>query len=260
MNNFIDTHCHLNMVADKLNCANLDAVFATMPLVPEIMLQVACHPDDFTQSAAWLEQYPQIFGAFGVHPHDANLYTSELEAHLRQLLSHPKAVAVGEAGLDYHYMISPAETQKHAFARQISLAQELGKPLVVHTREAEADTWEILQEFRTFPYPIHIHCYTAGLEFAQKLRTLDLDLYFGFTGIITFKNSEDIRAVAEYLPLDRILSETDAPFLAPVPFRGKTATPAMVEQVVATLAEIKGISIQKMAEHCNNNARACYGL
>ena len=260
MNNLIDTHCHLDMVLDRLKLKTLEELWETMPFIPETMLQVACHPDDFAQTLAWLDQDERIFGTFGVHPHDAKIYDDQVEAKIRQTLEHPKAIAVGEAGLDYHYMHSPAEVQKEAFRRQLQLALELKKPFVLHTREAEADTWEILQEFKSFPFPIHVHCYTASLEFAKKLLSLDINLFFGFTGVITFKNAGDIRTVAEYLPLDRILTETDAPFLAPVPFRGKVATPAMVEQVVKALAKIKGLSPEKMAEHCRRNARKCYGV
>lgn len=256
----IDTHCHLTLLAQKTKLNSLAEVLACMEQVPPVMIHVACHPDEFQLASQWIEADPRIYGAFGVHPHDASLYNDSVEEDLSRRLMHPKVLAAGEMGLDYHYDLSPRPIQQEVFRRQLDLAIRMNKPVVLHTREAEHDTLAILQDLGSMSQPIHVHCYTGGLPFAKSLLNLNLDLYFGFTGILTFKNADEIREVVQYLPADRILTETDSPFLAPVPFRGKTATPEMVIHVVQAIAALRKTDPIEQARQCRENARRFYGV
>ena len=253
----IDTHCHLEMIQEKAKLADLAQLLEFCAPIPERMVHVACHPDAFEQAVTFMGD-PRIFATFGVHPHEANLYTPAAEADLLRQLSHPKAVALGEIGLDYHYDMSPREIQRSVFERQLALALELKKPVVLHTRDAEEDTLQILRAAPLAGHKIHVHCYTGTLPFAEKLLALPGEIYFGFTGILTFKNADEIRAVAAAIPQNRILTETDSPFLAPVPFRGKIAHPGMIGIVLEALAKVRGVSAQELAPICRENARAFY--
>jgi len=255
----IDTHCHLEMIQEKAKLTDLAQLLEFCTPLPERMVHVACHPDVFEQAVAFMED-PRIFATFGVHPHEASLYTPAVEADLLRHLKHPKAVALGEIGLDYHYDMSPREIQRTVFQRQLALALELNKPVVLHTRDAEEDTLQILSEAPLAGHKIHVHCYTGPLPFAEKLLALPAEIYFGFTGILTFKNADEIRAVAAAIPQNRILTETDSPFLAPIPFRGKTAHPGMIGIVLEAFAKVRGMSVQELEPVCRENARAFYGV
>ena len=255
----IDSHCHLDLMQTKLGITGWEETLLAMGSVPDIMIQVACHPETFAQTLPYLED-PRVYGAFGVHPHEASLYTAEVEAHLRQLLQHPKSVALGEIGLDYHYDFSPRAEQRTVFQKQLALAIELGKPIVLHTREAEEDTLEILGEFPLQGVKIHVHCFTGTQAMADKLLALPAEIYIGFTGIMTFKTGEEIRQIAANIPLDRLLTETDSPFLAPIPHRGKMAHPGMVHIILESLAQVRGLSPEAMSQIIHENTRRCYAI
>ncbi len=250
MNRWIDTHCHLDLLQEKQSL-NLDTY-------PEKMIQVACHPHTFAQTSTMLEQHSKVWGAFGVHPHEASHYNTQVEEELIQRLQHPRCVAFGEIGLDYHYDFSPRDVQIQVFQRQMELAKDGKLPVVLHTREAEEDTFKLLSNMKLHEMKIHVHCYTGSLEFAQKLLTLDAEIYFGFTGILTFKTAEEIRQVAQCIPMDRLLIETDSPFLAPIPHRGKTADPSMVGIVGEALAKLRQVSTLEMSEILWENSHRCY--
>lgn len=250
MNRWIDTHCHLDLLQEK-QPLQLDAY-------PEKMIQVACHPHTFAQTTSMLDQHSQVWGAFGVHPHEASHYNAQVEEDLIERLQHPRCVAFGEIGLDYHYDFSPRDIQIRVFQRQMELAKKVRLPIVLHTREAEEDTFKMLSNMELHGMTIHVHCYTGSLEFAQKLLNLDAEIYFGFTGILTFKTAEEIRLVAKSIPLNRMLIETDSPFLAPIPHRGKTAEPSMVGIVGEALANLRQVSVQEMSDILWENSHRCY--
>jgi TatD DNase family protein len=196
---------------------------------------------------------PSFFSATGgIHPHDAARATEADFVELRRICSEPDVVAVGEAGLDFHYDHSPRDVQKVAFVRQIRLARELRKPLVVHTREADVETAEILGQELGADGGV-IHCFTSDWAAAQ--RYLALGMYLSFSGVITFRNADAVRDAARRAPLDRILVETDCPFLAPVPHRGKRNEPAYVALTAQALAGLRGLQVDELARASTENAR-----
>jgi TatD DNase family protein len=252
----VDTHCHLDLLQDKaaLSWENLQALIDPMP---EALVQVACHPGEFQRTLAYLES-PRIYASFGVHPHEPSLYTPEVESLLCQYLMHPKALACGETGLDYFYDLSPQEMQRRVFEQQIAVALKMGKPLVLHLRAADADALYILRNAPLHGHRLHVHCFTGSQSFAADLLNLDAEVYFGFTGILTFRTAADLRAVLPTLPTDRLLTETDSPYLAPVPHRGKPAHPGMVGLVLQTMAQELQRPLEEMAGICLDNARRFY--
>jgi len=255
----IDTHCHLDLLQDKAHCPDWASLRALIQPLPELMIQVACHPDTFGITETMLAD-ADIYGTFGVHPHDASLYTDAVEVDLQRRLTHPKAVGIGEMGLDYHYDFSPRDVQKQVFARQLALGLRHGKPIVLHTREADADTMEILRAQPLQGAKIHVHCYTGSLEFAKQLIALDAEIFFGFTGVISFKTADEIRQVLAWLPEDRLLTETDSPYLAPIPHRGKNAHPGMVELILRQMAQVRNCLEMDLAQTVRANAKRCYGV
>jgi TatD DNase family protein len=257
---YIDTHCHLDSILAKLGTADY-AAFKARFLPPEFggCITISCDPQSIEATLALLE-IPEAYGAFGIHPHDAKAYDDGLEARLRAALAHPKAVAWGEIGLDYHYDFSPREVQRGAFARQIRQGVALGKPLIVHTREAEADTLEILEREAPRDWRIHVHCFTSSPAMAERLLSSFPNLCLGFTGIVTFKNAQELQAVARATPLDRLLLETDGPYLAPVPHRGQPAHPGHIPLIAAKLAELKGTTAEAVYAAARENTRKIYGI
>jgi len=194
---------------------------------------------------------PDIQACLGIHPHEAKTWNSETRQALEALLGDPSVRFVGETGLDWHYDFSPREAQESAFREQIHLAKGVGKPLMIHTREAPADTLRILEEEGARDVRGIIHCFSEDLPFARK--ALDLGFYLSFSGILTFKKAEVIQEVAAWAPLDRILVETDAPYLAPVPHRGKTNEPAFVTFVAECLARLRGMPTADLAQQTTRN-------
>ena len=190
-----------------------------------------------------------IYGAFGVHPHDSSLYNEELEKYVKDVMKHPKAIAVGEIGLDYYYQHSPRETQCEVFAKQIALALDLCKPIIVHSRDAHLDTMTILKkELAHAQSRIRgiMHCFSGNHEMATE--SIALGLLISFSGVITFENAKTLVEIAKKLPLEWILSETDAPYLSPVPYRGKRNEPAYVVKVVNKIAELKNVTVRNVAD------------
>jgi TatD DNase family protein len=193
-----------------------------------------------------------VFATVGVHPHDAATTDEKGFEEIARLAREPRVVAIGEIGLDYHYDHSPRDVQKQVFRRMIALARELDKPIVIHTRSAPADTLAILEEEKARDVGGIIHCFSEDRAVAERALGLDFDL--SFSGILTFKNAHAIREAAQYAPADRILVETDSPFLAPVPLRGKTCEPAYIVYTARCLAELRGVTFDDLARQTSANA------
>jgi len=246
----VDSHCHLDFpdFAPELDAVVARAQAAGVGHMVTICTRVRRH----AQVLAVAERFPNITCSVGTHPHHAH---EELDITAEDLIartSHPKVVALGEAGLDYHYDNSPRDAQAQGFRTHIAAARATQLPLVIHTREADDDCARILEdEMGKGAFPAVLHCYTGGAELAR--RAVALGCYIGFTGIVTFKNSAALRAIAAELPADRFLVETDAPYLAPLPYRGKRNEPSYVVEVAKVLAEVRGVSFEDISRQTTEN-------
>jgi len=250
----VDSHCHLT--GSYLEEAQLEAVLDRARRAGvDGMVAVGCNLDDDRLVLGITRRHPSLRASLGVHPHDARTWDALTGEALEDLLADPAVRFVGETGLDWHYDLSPRETQETVFRAQIRLARKVGKPLMIHTREAPEATLRILQEEGATRGIIH--CFSEDMAFAR--RALDLGFHLSFSGIVTFKNAQAIREVAAWAPLERILVETDAPYLAPVPFRGKANEPAYVTHVAAQVAALRGMSPDKLAESTTGNLEALCG-
>lgn len=213
-------------------------------------------PDDMGCGIPVAEAYDWIFASVGVHPHDASRVEERHFELMESLAAHPRVVAIGESGLDYHYDNSPRDTQRDVFRRQAELAVRLDLPLIVHTREADADTKSILQEVG--PSRGVLHCFTSGAELAKS--ALELGFMISFSGIVTFPSARDLVAIAQTVPSDRLLIETDCPYLAPVPHRGKRNEPAFVSETARFLASARGVSLDQLSEETSQNFIRLFSL
>lgn len=252
----VDHHCHLDFpeFAPELDQVVARAQQAGVGTLVTISTRIR----KFDDVRAIAERFDDVFCSVGTHPHNAHEELDIAVERIVELSRHPKVVAIGEAGLDYHYKHSTPEAQAEGFRRHIAAARETGLPLEIHTREADADTIAILEaEHAKGAFSAVLHCFTGGRELA--MRALDLGLYVSFSGVITFKNSEALREIARDVPLDRVLVETDAPFLAPMPFRGKRNEPAFVVRTAAALASIKGVTGDDIARATTENFFRLYG-
>ena len=209
-------------------------------------------------AVALADSYANVYATVGMHPHDAKDVGTEELKKLRDLTVHPKVVAVGEAGLDYYYSHSPHDVQRRVFTDFIHLARQTGLPLVVHERDAAKDAAQLLRSEGNGDLRGVIHCFTGSFEAARTY--LDLGFYLSFTGIITFKNAEPLREVLRQVPLERIFVETDSPYLTPVPHRGKRNEPAYVKLVAETVAKVKGVSLEEVAETTTRNVRGLFRI
>ncbi len=247
---FVDSHCHLNHAKfhDDVEAAVTRARAQGVGAMVTINTCLA----EFDEVLAIANHYPDIFCTVGVHPHDAEGEADVSTEDLVSRATHDRVIGIGETGLDYYYDNSPRDVQKTSFRRHIDAARTTGLPLIVHTRDAEEDTADILQEgMEAGAYPGVIHCFSASRDFARK--ALDLGLYISISGIVTFKTADEIREAVKITPLDRLLIETDAPFLAPVPHRGKTNEPAFVTHTAGKVAELKGISVEELGQITTDN-------
>jgi TatD DNase family protein len=246
----VDSHCHLDFPDLQ---TRIDAVVAAAgDAGVGLMLSISSRVRKFDNLLAIAERYPQVYCTVGTHPHHAHEEPEVTAADLVQLAQHPKVIGIGEAGLDHHYDFSPREAQVAGFRSHIAAARESGLPLVIHSREAEEDTARILEEeMAKGAFSAVLHCFTSQQWLAEK--GIALGLYVSFSGILTYKSAEDLRKTATALPADRILVETDAPYLAPVPMRGKTNEPAYVAHTLRCLAETRGVSVDVMAQQTTKN-------
>ena len=246
----IDSHCHLDF-PDFEN--ELDAIIARAAAAGVGgMLTICTHVRRFERIRAVADRFDNVCCSVGTHPHYAE---AERDVTLEDILSfaaEPRVVAIGEAGLDYHYERSPIPDQEHGFRMHIAAAREMGLPLVIHSREADDHTTRILEEeMAKGEFKAVLHCFTGGRDLA--FRGVELGLYVSFSGVLTFKKSEELRAIAADLPADRILVETDAPYLAPIPNRGKRNEPCYVAHTAKVLAETRGISEAEIADMTTAN-------
>jgi TatD DNase family protein len=246
----VDSHCHLDFPDFA---ADLDAIVerAATAGVGRIVT-ISTRVRQFDKLLAIAERFSNVYCSVGTHPHNAH---EELDITIDDLVArsrHPKVVAIGEAGLDYHYDYSPRDAQEEGFRRHVTAARETGLPLVIHSRECDADMARILtEEMGKGAFPAILHCFTAGPELART--AIDLGLSISFTGILTFKRSDDLRAIAASLPADRILVETDSPYLAPGKYRGKRNEPSYVTETAKSLAETRGVSPEAVAAQTTEN-------
>ncbi|APW72737.1 MULTISPECIES: TatD family hydrolase [Sphingopyxis] len=233
----VDSHCHLNYkgLAERQG----EALARARERGVTAMLNIATRESEWDAVLAVAEANADVWASVGIHPHDADGHPDVDTAKLVERAAHPRVIGIGETGLDYYYDKSDRGRQRDSFRRHIHAAQQSGLPIIVHTREAEADTLALLgEEMGRAPYAGVIHCFTASDDFARG--ALDLGLYISISGIVTFRNAADLQATARWLPQERLLVETDAPFLAPVPHRGKPGEPAFVADTLAFLAELRG--------------------
>ncbi|MBN8814766.1 MAG: TatD family hydrolase [Sphingomonas sp.] len=245
-----DSHCHLNY---KGLAEQQDVVLARARASGVVaMLNISTREREWDDVIAVAEREDDVWATIGIHPHEADQHAHVDTAKLVARAAHPRVVGIGESGLDYYYDHSDRDRQRASFRAHIAACRETGLPIVVHTRDAEDDTIDILRdEMGKGAYRGVIHCFTASGDFADN--ALDLGLYISISGIVTFKNARDLQETAARLPLDRLLIETDAPFLAPVPNRGKTGEPAFVADTCRFLAELRGQDAEQLADATRAN-------
>ena len=254
----VDSHCHLDnaqfdpdreVVIERALAAGVERM---------LVIGTGDGPPDLEAAIRLADRYEPIYATVGVHPHDASKATPETYARLKELLKHPKVVAMGEMGLDYHYDHSPRDVQKSAFLEQMRIAGEAGKPIVIHTREAWEDTLALLEEhWKPWGLGGIMHCFSGGPE--QAARCLDLGFHLSFGGILTFPKAADVQSAAKIAPAGKILIETDAPYLAPVPYRGKRNEPSFVAETARKLAELRGVTPEQIAQTTAENFLALIG-
>jgi TatD DNase family protein len=246
----VDSHCHLDFpdFADELDAVVARAEAADV----RRMVTISTRVRRFEAVRAVAERFPNIYCSIGTHPHNAHEELDVTAEDLVKIAGHPKIVAIGEAGLDYHYDSAPRDAQAKGLRTHIAAARETGLPLVIHARKADADLAAILEdEMSRGRFPAVLHCFSSGRGLAEK--GVALGLHVSFSGILTFKNSQDIRDIARDVPAERLLVETDAPYLAPPPYRGKRNEPSYVVETAAVLAQVRGVSREAIAEQTTEN-------
>ena len=246
----IDSHCHLDFEA---LADDIDGVLARAAAAGVTgMVTISTHVEKFSTYAAIAERYANVWCSVGTHPHHADQELHIQVDDLVRLSAHPRCVAIGEAGLDYFYDNAPREAQATGLRRHIAASRITGLPLVIHSRKCDDDMAAILtEETGQGAFPFVLHCFTAGVGLART--ALELGGYISFSGIITFKNAEEIREVAKFVPGDRYLVETDAPYLAPIPHRGQSNEPSFVRHTAEKLAEVRGIALEQLASETTAN-------
>ncbi|MCC4232451.1 TatD family hydrolase [Sphingobium soli] len=251
----IDSHCHLNykgLIEDQKNVLERSRAAGV-----DLMLNIATRESEWDAVLGTAVREPDVWATVGIHPHEADEHSHVDTAKLVARASHPRVVGIGETGLDYYYDHSDRERQQHSFRAHIAACRETGLPLIVHTRDAEDDTIRIMRdEMEQGPYSGVIHCFTASGAFADA--AMALGFYISISGIVTFKSARDLQETAARLPLNRLLVETDSPFLAPVPHRGKPCEPAYVADTARFLAALRGESVEQLAAATSANFRTLF--
>jgi TatD DNase family protein len=253
---FVDSHCHLNYAG---LVERQDEVLARARAAGvETMLNISTREREWDEVIATAEREADVWASVGIHPHEADEHPEIDAARLIERAQHPRVVAIGETGLDYFYDKSDRERQRASFRSHISAARSTGLPLIVHTRDAELDTAEMLaEEMERGPFTGVIHCFTASQAFADQ--ALGIGFYISISGIVTFKNARDLQSTAATIPSDRLLVETDAPFLAPVPHRGRPCEPAYVADTARMLAGLRGVPVEELAAQTAANFANLFG-
>ena len=258
MTGLVDTHCHLS---DQAFDEDRDQAIARALAagVTHLISVGGGGPIEESEKAARLaSRHGHIRATAGIHPHDAHGYDDATEARIRTLLDRPEVVAVGETGLDYYYEHSSRPNQREAFGRQLALASEAGLPIVIHCRDAEEDLREVIDSETKGPLSGVVHCFTGA--YTDATWYLDRGLLISVTGIVTFKRAAELRSVVQRLPLDRLMVETDSPYLSPEPYRGKRNEPARVKEVATAMAGLKGVALDEVIERTGANAAALFSL
>lgn len=251
----IDSHCHLEYegLADDQSGVLARARAAGVGA----FLNISTRRSEWNQVVATAEREPDVFASVGIHPHHADDHQDVTEGDLRAAAAHPRVIGLGETGLDYYYDRSDRSAQQRLFRRHIAAARETGLPVIIHTRDAEADTAAILaEEMGKGPFPALIHCFTASAAFGETM--LDLGLSISISGIVTFKNARELADFAARIPEHRLLVETDSPFLAPVPHRGRPCEPAFVADTARFIAGLRGVSEAQLAKTTTANFRRLF--
>ena len=246
----VDSHCHLEY--EGLVESQDDVLDRARDAGIEAFLNISTKRSEWHQVVGTARSKPDVFASVGIHPHNADDHADLTCDELFEATGDPNVVGIGETGLDYYYDHSDREAQKRLFQMHIEVAREVQLPVIIHTRDAEADTLSILEaEMEKGAFPALIHCFTASSEFGE--RVLDLGLSVSISGIVTFKSAKDLQGFVKEIPRDRLLVETDSPFLAPVPHRGKTCEPGYVRDTASFLAELRGESLDELAEYTTSN-------
>lgn len=246
----VDSHCHLNYEGLREDVPGVLARARAAGV--SRFLNISTKEREWPDVVGLAEREADVFATVGIHPHEAETHPDVDTAKLVAAANHPKVVGIGETGLDYFYDHSPREQQQTAFRAHIAACRETGLPLIVHTRDAEEDTARILrEEMERGPYTGVIHCFTASQQFAEI--ALDLGFYISISGIVTFKSAKDLQETVKTIPQDRLLVETDSPFLAPVPKRGKPCEPAFVIHTAAFVANLRGQTVEELAQSTTEN-------
>ena len=253
----VDTHCHVERSRYPEGPDDVLGRARAVGVRGFVVVGVAETVQSAEDAVALAERHADVVAAVGFHPHDAAVVDDPAWQTISRLARHPRVVAVGETGLDYHYDHSPRDVQQSVFRRTIALAREVKKPIVVHTREAAADTLAVLRDEGARDVGGIIHCFSEDLAFARE--ALDLGFHLSFSGIVTFKNARAIQEVAAAAPLERVRLDEDAPYLAPVPFRGKRCEPSHVVHTAAFVAALRGVAADALAEATTENARRLLG-
>ncbi|MEK6302229.1 MAG: TatD family hydrolase [Acidobacteriota bacterium] len=257
---YIDSHAHIE--GSEFDADREAVIRRALQAGVEIIVCVGngeVAADSHAAAFRLADEYPFIYTTVGVHPHEARLLDGEMYAKLADLSQHPKVIAWGEIGLDYHYDNSPREVQREAFRKQLRMARERGLPISIHTREAEADTIAILdEEWKDSGLGGVIHCFTGTRAFAET--AVELGFLISFSGVVTFKKAENLRETAKHLPLDKILIETDSPFLAPIPYRGRRNEPAYVVETARCIAAACGVELEEFASLTSENFKRLFVL
>lgn len=252
----IDTHTHIDLENFKDRFDNVMKTAEEYGVKKVVIPGV--EPKGFARILELCEKYESVYGAVGVHPEDVNSFDEKAEDAIREYLKHPKIVAVGEIGLDYYWDKSQIDLQKEIFEKQINIAKEFNKPILVHDREAHQDTFDILKKTKANEVGVVMHCFSGSPEYAMEC--VREGFYIALGGVVTFKNAKKAKEVAQVVPLERLLLETDAPYMAPVPFRGKENEPAYVKLVAEEIANLRGISFNEVATATTENANKLLGL
>jgi len=249
-----DTHAHLDF--PQFDSDREEAIERALAAGVSRILNVGADLASSRRAVALAKAHPQIYAAVGVHPHDAKTLTEEVLTELRELARHPQVVAIGEIGLDFYRDLSPRDVQRQAFERQLALARELDKPVIIHDREAHAEVMDTLRRWQGLRGVLH--CFSGSLEMAR--RAVELGFYISIAGPVTFKNARRLPEIVRQLPLERLLIETDCPYLAPHPHRGERNEPAYVRLVAEAVAEIKGLPLEEVARVTTANTQTLFGL
>ena len=254
---YIDTHAHLTFPEYKMDLK--DVIERAKAAKVEAIINIALDEEAIKSSFKLGEEYPDyIFNAIGLHPHDASEWKEDYYEKFKSYAKEGRVVAIGETGLDYHYQLSPVDQQKEVFRRLLRLAQELDVPAVIHSREASDDTISIIRQENNGKLRGVLHCFSGDMELAKG--ALDIGLLISFTANITFPKADKIRLAAKEIPLEKIMIETDCPFLAPQAFRGKRNEPSYVGYVAEKIAEAKGTSVEEIASITTKNARRFFNI